>query len=577
MQRRLLLKLLLVVSMLGVMLGTTVDTVFGQVVMPPGGGSTGGTTTGGSTGGSTGGPTGGSTGGTGGNWQITYDHTGSTLWLDSWTITGQPGSQTKAEKHTEMIAATNGGVLSGHTLSFSAGGSAYQPGPGLDFVSLSCVGRATLKTKTKVKWVGQGAAPATVKLAIYAKGAAGYNYGSGVIDAANGLGHEPVVNEGQTWMGGPPPYGTWMPYGSVLSEGTRYREFSLDQNGEVQFNTTTTAFALGYGNWSVTAKISVVPTNWSVDVVADRDETFRRVVRGTSVVPVSNYFEDDGVTAKGGNGTKEGDSVATEPNFWNGNQRDFSCLFDLITNGPWSGSTTSTLTASGVSYTDLITGHKIHAFYEEIPASASQPLRTFTVTGSATDPVNSISDAMTYTMRVHLFAEKMSLLATFDTDFLYWAKDDPNFTDYHAEVHVPKKWFSRSNGTSLPVTESYKVTNTISATLGYEYTREVGAELPLEIAKILFNDKFTVSGEFKVEKTTEQSTSFSVPPNSRLEVWEVTRGNLKKWLTARYGEHGYTGDAHEFTLDQYTVEDFFWERPLNAPIRAPHTSDHAGT
>jgi hypothetical protein len=503
--------------------------------------------------------------GEGGNWQITYNHAGSKLLFHHYRIEGQQGSQTATAVTTDLLA--QGQQPLDNSIGFSAGGQSYYPTPDMKPVGLSTSCEVELKTKATVTWVGQGPAPAAVKLKLTGSASAAYRYAVGSISASNGLGHDQVANQGTSWYGGPPPNGSYIPWGNADSSGSRYREFPVS-GGTVQLTIVTKASASGKGNWSAGASNGVSITNWAVDVKSDRDMTYRRVDSGGVVSRVANNMEDDGVTPRLP-ANKIGDAKATEPNIWNGNERDFASTFTLSCAGPWSWETTVSLLSSATL--ESHGNFNLVAGYNNIPASSSKPIKTITVTGSANDPTNGISDTCTYVMRVHLEAEKEKLIATFNNDYLYWSKDVPEFATYNYQKHEPWIMWSKGNSTSSPMPINLTEQNELSVTAGWEYTQTAGAELTVELAKILFNNTWKVNGSITIKESTTTAANISIAAGHRLEVWNCPFGSLQKHLTSRWGDQGYKHDAYDFELSSYSQDVKYWERPNAAPRVIPHS------
>jgi hypothetical protein len=507
-------------------------------------------------------------GGPGGLWKITYSYSGSYGIVTDYVVTSVGGVYVATPRTLSYYSDTTNPVRT-LPISISGAGGSYQPTPGATPVPL--VGAADLKIplKATVEYVGTSPAPATVRLKLHSETTAYYTGGTGTVIASNGLGHEEIRHKGTV-------SGTQSGYEHVLVSGDRCREFPLD-GGKVVIQITASARVESNGSFLASANLSVTPTDWALSITSDRGETFRRVETSGTVKRISNFFEDDGVTRRA-NGVFYGDASATEANIWNGNDRDFASTFDLGLLGAWSNLANYDINSSATLYKDNAPPtSRLIGGYEEIPNSPATPIRLLTVNGWANDASTGISESAAYQMRVHLVGEKVRPLATFNTDYLYWAQYDPNFADYKFGDHVPSLLDRRSNSGSLPMDFSVTVTRSMEVTAGFEYSTELGIELPIEVVKAMYGSKYTIKGGITAKIETGTNTGSKIPPNRRIEIWGCPSGSLVKHLSSRYNNQGYSCDAIDYELTNYMVDVKYWERALDAPVEIPHTYSGSGT
>lgn len=209
---------------------------------------------------------------------------------------------------------------------------------------------------------------------------------------------------------------------------------------------------------------------------------------------------------------------------------------------------------------NTLPNYLIVAGYENIVDANPKPLKTFKVRGSISDASNGIGDSLEYTMRLHLGCEFVKDVATFSSAYRY-------------EQHTPELKWSRENATASESSVDLKVSIMGSTTMGYEYTQESGLEFSAELAKSTFGSKFTTTASVTVEQTEEESLQVKINPNRRLEIWSCPSGVLRKSLTSRYDDHGYTTDATEYVLDDYSLRTKYWTRFLTDGVRKPHAYD----
>lgn len=520
------------------------------------------------------------------SWQKTYDHSGSEAHLYHWQISGQPGHETATPVTFDAKAATwPNDQVQVTSLGIAASRELYYPTPDMKSVYLEISAAVVLKTKTTFTWQGPGNAPATLKVCLDGDATSSWDAETGSVSANNGLGdgsqdmysYGPIhVSQG----GNHGPYDMY--FSQVVSNGKHYREFPV-VNGKVQFVTiqTATTTSKGIGDEDsddlvATCAFNATESNWGVKVISNRDMTYRRVVGASGTITrMPNNLEDDGISQRGANGKISGDSVATEPNPYNGWERDYASTFNLSISsasgafgtGTQIGITSgATLTGGGTGEAQLVAG------YENIPDSASRPLKQFNVTGWLHDPVNHIDDSYIYAMLVHLQAEKESVLGTYSQDYLYWTKDSPIFQDYHSAQYAPEILLDRAAAGS-PVEITLTVSNQVTSESGFEYTSTSGAELSAEIAKILFSKTFTISGSITVSDTNTEGEKITIPAGRRLEIWRCPFGTLTKHLTTRWDDHGYVKDANDYVMDNYTEEVKYWTRLVGDAQSTPHLSD----
>jgi hypothetical protein len=401
-----------------------------------------------------------------------------------------------------------------------------------------------MKVKTTLTWTGSGPAPSKVKVCLNGEALASTSFGQlGSYSASNGLGHPEQT--GSSAMGIP---GCWA--GSASSQGKKYREFS-SSGGTVSFKTDLSAVCSGVAMLTARTNFSATESPWAVSISSDRGETFRRVADAAGVRKVSNYFEDDGVTSRGGDGKVYGDSAATLPNLWNGFDLDFASTFTPSASGPWSNDSTGSLSSSrelSRNSANVFTRpwyQTIVCGFEDLEMKGTSPLDTFTVDASASDPTNAISDSCKYEMKVHLPAEKAESLGTSSGTYLHRASE--TLPGYDNSRHAPKKVFVAA-AANLPVSFTYTTTDTTEIKLGFEYTLSAGLELDIKLAKLIFGEEFKLTGEYKVTQTTSVGSNFTIPAGTAVVCWACEFGSVEKVLTSRYNDSGFFTDATEFVV-----------------------------
>ena len=497
--------------------------------------------------------------GGGDRWEITYFVSGTTTRIQHTTdannnlITQQPTSYDLSSPSAGQTNAPSAGMY--------ASEFTYRPTGSNTEVYTGGSAKTDMKVKTRVQWVSSNGtpAPSEVKLVLWSQTSAA-DPTPARRGVSNGLGHVAMESPER-------PTRT-----TKQSNGKRYRKFKVDGSGRVEFTTSLYAEVSmsGTGGSGVeNCSFSVAPTDWAVSVASDDDGTYRRVSKSDGIHRISNYLEDDEVTSRGGDGMGYGDSSAYEPNSSNG--RGFGSWFTLYTTGfgTMGFGYDISLTSSARLYGGGDGNDGLMAGYRGIPDSPAKPLKTFTVTGWASDRNAGISDTYTYTMKVHLLAEKEEKIATFDSDYLYWTNTNPQFANFHSGNYTPVCPISIENpyGTD----EKYKITlsNTITGDSGWESSGGGSAELNFKIAKIIFNGTFVKKGSAGESATKSIEGDTTVSAGQRYEMWRCPVGVLDLYTTSRWGEHGYTGDGLEFVLSGYRESYHPRRRPVGAPVEGP--------
>jgi hypothetical protein len=363
--------------------------------------------------------------------------------------------------------------------------------------------------------------------------------------ALDGLGHEEIDST---------TYGYYGPMTTKTSSGKRYRKFKV-KDGSVKIETSITGTASGTSYISVASGYQAAESPWAVGITSDRGETFRRVATSGLPKRVSNYFEDDETTLRGGDGVVYGDSVQTEPNpFLNGNEWDFATTFTMFLEGPWSVSTVGSHKASpslggGGNFFQLgefwgvrntVGGKNNTGGAKDVP---------FTDTGSALDSTNSISDSCVYKMRAHLPGENKETHGSTGYVKLYTVKTSL-MTDYPI-AHSPIALGAAIECDALatkPLEITYTVSDSLKAEEGWETSSSGGGEISAEVIKLNFSDTFKTTGSFSVDTSATTGIKFEVQPGRIAQKWIYDRGTVTRYWLPRYNDQGYTHDSVEFVL-----------------------------
>ncbi|MBS1726969.1 MAG: hypothetical protein JST51_09645 [Armatimonadetes bacterium] len=401
--------------------------------------------------------------------------------------------------------------------------------------------------KTTFTWIGSGSPPSDLKLILAGASSGGYHYAdSGTGSADDGLGHTAT----QT---GPVSDGTYGYRGGGSCHGTRYRKFAV-KDGKVTIKTSlySDASCTG-GTCSTTDIFSADETDWYVDIIADRDETFRRVVVGGTPTRISDYLDDDGVSYNA-DGMKHGDSAATEPSYWPADHRFFYSSMYLDEGGFDLSNSTFTFTSSALlggggsgSY-DYFLSH-LNTGYADIPDSPAKPLKTYTASGSGNDSTNNISDDIVYEMKVHLLAEKEEHIASSTSGYLHHVPEEEEFTDWDGSPGPPVNLTFLDNPGPGDKPLTITQTGEVDVTSGFNYSLGT-PELSNSVAKVLFGGNFTYSCSLTWKKVTGATLVDTVPAGYRHTWWVCATGIVQKDMTSRWDYNGYTGvEAIAYSVD----------------------------
>jgi|GEM_PF-2841317 len=493
------------------------------------------------------------------DWSVTYDHTGSEIILHGWQVEGVAGAQTATAIDHNITNSYGVSQLAQHRLGFTGGGQTYKPDFTLVDVPLTTSVDIKLKTRVTVRWIGLGPAPTTVKLEINAIASAMFRLGAGsmAIDSG-GTDNGRQTNQGMEPIGGPPP--VLMPYGNTTSNTSRHREFPLS-NGQVSFQAVGTAQGSGVGQWGAGVSYTIAPTDWSLNITSDRDTTYRRVEVDGVGVPISNIFEDDGVTLRGGDGQRYGDSVVqSRDSLWEP-QGYFISKFVGEKVGSWSDMTYLWIFSDyelnelwEIWNLDVAGENAIWAGFTYLNLENPGPW-PFEALAVAEDQEHQINDHFTYRMRIHQPREYVRPRAAFGPDYLKRCRFSSSmFFDFPSEQYSPHFLPSPliENSTQSNIELQYSTSTSVSSTNGWAF--EIGGSLgfPVKYANLLFGGVFSRSGSTTVTGSTSSSLQAQIPPGNRLLFWIIPVGVVKREITAFYHTHGYVSDRDHFTISNYS-------------------------
>ncbi|MDH4388304.1 MAG: hypothetical protein QE269_06220 [Fimbriimonas sp.] len=358
---------------------------------------------------------------------------------------------------------------------------------------------------------------------------------------------------------------------SKSSSGTRYRKFKVS-GSTVKFETKIKGTASGISYISVQSQYSAAESPWAVGITSDRGTTYRRVMVNGTPKAVSNFLEDDELTARGGDGVVYGDSVISSPSFVNWYDWDFATTMEAMLYGPWSTWNTSgsfsvskapTNLASSTSWATLI-GFDSSDVLVMGEDNMTPGTKTFTATVQASDSQNMISDSCVYKMTAHLEAESKKSKGAAPTQKLYRVHE--TFADYTGS-HDPAVLLR----IDAPTTEKWTITvsNSVSSTEGWEASGEGSLGFSIKMIDFHFGGSYTKSGSVTVSSSKSIEGEITVPGGTHRTYWALPLGTVTKYSFERYGNQGYVRDGCEFELTGYS-ETFTWTSgPLNGALVYP--------
>lgn len=483
--------------------------------------------------------------------------------LHGWRISGLPGSQTATPTETDVTPTIGASQLPQHSLYLTGGGTTYFPEIPFIGVQLPTRVEIVLKSRVTIRWTGVGVTPSTVKLKLDGGASASYRLGPGSIVADGGMiTFNTILEQGTELVGGPPA--TPLPYGNTYSGAIRYREFTLT-NGEVSIYHVAQASAGGTGQWNASTSYIVSPSDWAVRLYSDRGLTYRRLEQNQVVKRISNTFEDDGVTSRGGDGGSYTDScfddMAESPKLY------FHSLITAIWFGPYSPEQYMTILSDyelePVGLDQMLTG--VDEEDENFRGRLS-----YLTSAYMNDPVNDIEENGFLTTTVHREAERVRSLGTY-LGILSDIRDSQDFQEFSWSSYMPAPELdcTQINATTSPLNLTLTKVSTTQTSAGYVSGVQGTVSFPVKMIKLEFGGSFQVTSHLDHTISNGVGVGISVPPNTTFLPWRVPVGSVEKFLYAHYDRHGYVQDSVQFSLHSFAEVPAYGFYGPNEPWECP--------